>query len=438
MKSYDVIVIGAGPGGYVTAAAAVAMGKKTMIAERDKLGGTCLNRGCIPTKALSRSAEVALLMRRAAEFGVRAADISVDYAVAAARKDTVVDTLRQGVEIELQGADIVYGEAAFVGENVVEINDELYTAPQIIIATGSRSATLNIPGAKLCVDSDRLLSLTNLPESMAIIGGGVIGMEFASILQAFGVEVTVIEYCKEILPGFDSDVAKRLRMSLKRRGVTIVTSAQVTAIDEDGTVRYLQKDKEKSVKAEMVLMAVGRRPVLPRGLDLIGVEQERGAIVVDHKMATNVKGVYAVGDVNGKCMLAHVASAQGEVALGLNRNLAVVPSAVFTVPECAAVGFSEDKCQELGIEYLKGEMIFRANGKAVAMGEPDGMVKVLVDAATHKILGGHICGEHASDLIQEIALAMSAGVTADGLSATIHSHPSLSEIVYSAVAKAIG
>lgn len=438
MKSYDVIVIGAGPGGYVTAAAAVAMGKKTMIAERDRLGGTCLNRGCIPTKALSRSAEVALLMRRAAEFGVRASDISLDYATAAARKDTVVDTLRQGVEIELQGADIVYGEAAFVGENVVEINDELYTAPQIIIATGSRSATLNIPGAEQCVDSDRLLSFTELPGSMAIIGGGVIGMEFASILQAFGVEVTVIEYCKEILPGFDSDVAKRLRMSLKRRGVTIVTSAQVTVIDEDGTVRYQQKDKEKSVKAEMVLMAVGRRPVLPRGLELIGVEQERGAIVVDDKMATNVKGVYAVGDVNGKCMLAHVASAQGEVALGLNRNLAVVPSAVFTVPECAAVGLSEDKCQELGIEYLKGEMIFRANGKAVAMGEPDGMVKVLVDAATHKILGGHICGEHASDLIQEIALAMSAGVSADSLSATIHSHPSLSEIVYSAVVKAIG
>ncbi len=437
MKSYDVIVVGAGPGGYVTAAAAVGMGKKVMIAERGRLGGTCLNRGCIPTKALSRSAEVALLMRRAAEFGVRAGDISMDYAVAAARKDAVVDTLREGVAIELQGADIVYGEAAFVGEHVVEINDELYTAAQIVIATGSRSATLNIPGAELCVDSDRLLGLTELPKSIAIIGGGVIGMEFASILQAFGVEVTVIEYCKEILPGFDTDVAKRLRMSLKRRGVSVVTSAQVIAVEEGCTVRYLQKEKEKSVGAEMVLMAVGRRPVLPRGLDAIGVEQERGAIVVDDKMSTNVKGVYAVGDVNGKCMLAHVASAQGEVALGLNRNLDVVPSAVFTVPECAAVGLTEERCQSLGIEYLKGEMIFRANGKAVAMGEPEGMMKVLVDAATRKILGGHICGEHASDLIQEIALAMSGGLTADELAATIHSHPSLSEIVYGAVCKAV-
>ncbi|MDE7411737.1 MAG: dihydrolipoyl dehydrogenase [Paramuribaculum sp.] len=437
MKVYDVIVIGAGPGGYETAAKAAAMGKKTMIAERAQLGGTCLNRGCIPTKALSRSAEVALLMRRAEEFGIKSSGLSVDYSAVAARKDAVVAALREGVAIELQGVDVVYGEASFVGESVVEVNDELYTAQQIIIATGSRSAVLDIPGAELTIDSDKLLSLTELPESMVIIGGGVIGMEFASILQAFGVNVTVIEYCKEILPGFDSEVAKRLRMILKRRGVNIVTSARVIAVEQGITVRYIQKDKEKSVAAQIVLMAVGRRPVLPLGLDEAGVAVERGAIVVDETMATRVPGIYAIGDVNGRCMLAHAATAQGAVALGLIRNLNVIPSAVFTVPECATVGLTEEKCQAQGLDYLTGEMIYRANGKAQAMGETEGLVKVLVDAKTHHILGGHICGEHASDLIQEIALAMSAGVTADTLVATVHSHPSLSEIVHSAIIKAV-
>lgn len=436
MKEFDLIVIGSGPGGYETAAAAARMGRSTLIIERDKLGGTCLNRGCIPTKALCRSAEAAMLACDGARLGVAFSDVRPDYPAAAARKDEVVAALREGVAEELKDVVIVRGTARFVAQRVVEVGGEEYSAPQIIVATGSCPAALDIPGAELAVNSDFALASEELPESVVIIGGGVIGMEFASIYAAFGSKVIVLEYCREILPGLDAEVAKRLRMALKRRGITIAVGAEVKAVKDGFTVEYEEKGKAKSVSASMVLMAVGRKGVIPEGLEAQGARTDRGFIITDSRMATDIPGVYAVGDCNGRCMLAHAATAQGRVALGLLPEMPdVLPAAVFTRPECAMVGLTESRCQQQGLEYRAATATYRANGKAVAMDETDGMVKILVDAVTDRILGCHACGAHAADIVQEVSVAMQCGMTASALRSTVHIHPTLSELVVSALDK---
>lgn len=441
MEKSDLIIIGAGPGGYETAVEGAALGKKVTLIERDQPGGTCLNRGCIPTKTLCRSAEVAMTLANAGEFGFTDVSASLDFAKVMERKDKVVEELREGVRTLLKDVNVVYGDAKFRSASEVEINGVTYTAPQIIIATGSVPALLPIPGKELALTSDEILSIDSLPKSLCVIGGGVIGMEFASIFAAFGTEVTVLEYCKEILPPFDAEIAKRLRMSLKRRGINIITAAEVTSITEGPVVNYLVKGKEKSVSAEMVLMAVGRRPNLPEGITDAGAKLNRNAIAVnddmtvvfeDGKAPADVK-VYAIGDVNGRCMLAHAATRQGMVALGLADPTDVVPSAVFTVPECAMVGLTEECCIQDGRNVRIGKATFRANGKALAMGEPDGLVKMIVDADTDAILGCHICGAHAADLIQEVATAMQSGLKASAISSTVHAHPTLTEVALAAV-----
>lgn len=441
--NYDIIIIGAGPGGYETALNAARQGQKVLLIERGHLGGTCLNCGCIPTKALCRSAEVAVTIREAGDFGinVEVPPSLVDYAKVASRKDEVVSQLRQGVVELLKGVDVIEGEASFVSPRVVAVNGDTYSAPRIIIATGSAPARLPIPGAELAMTSDDLLSLASLPASIVIIGAGVIGLEFASILNAFGVKVTVVEFCREVLPPFDAEVAKRLRMSLKRRGIEILTDTRVTSIEAGMRVNCIAKGKEKCVEAEAVLMAVGRRPVLPPGLESLGVAVERGAIVVNDAMEvqwTDGHGpadvtLYAIGDVNGRCMLAHAATAQGEIVLGHVRRLDVIPSAVFTMPECAMVGLTEEQCRERGLEVKIGKATFRASGKALAMGETDGMVKVISDASTGLLLGCHICGLHAADLVQEAATVMTASQPASAIADAIHSHPTLGETLRSAL-----
>lgn len=316
----------------------------------------------------------------------------------------------------------------------VEAGGERYTAPRIIIATGSQPARLPIPGAEYAVSSDNFLSLTELPARVVIVGGGVIGMEFASILNAFGVEVTVVEYMKEILPPFDKDIAKRLRMALSRRGINIITSAAVKEIRPDHTVVYESKGKEGEVAADMVIMAVGRRPVLPAGLENTAVTVGKRGIEVNSEFMTAEPGVYAIGDVNGVMMLAHAASAQGKKVLGHEINLDVIPSAVFTSPECAMVGLTEEQCKEQALDYKAVKVPFRGNGKALAMGEADGLLKLIVDKSTHRLLGCHICGPHAADLIAEPALAMSRNLTVDAITATVHSHPTLTEVLATAAA----
>lgn len=279
------------------------------LVERDRLGGTCLNRGCIPTKVMAHAAS-ARSAASASDYGIGLTVTGVDFAALRRRRDEIVDTLRQNVGMLLSGVNLIIGDARFVAPMTVEVNGESMTADRIVIATGSSAASLPVPGASEAVSSDGLLSLEAVPDSLAIIGGGVIGLEFASIFSALGSRVTVIEYFKEVLPQFDKDVAKRLRMSMTAAGVTFVTGAEITAI-EPGAVRYRAGAKEGVVEASVTAMAVGRRPNLPEGLDIAGVETDRGVITVDPRtMRTSAPGIYAIGDVNGICMLAHAASAQ--------------------------------------------------------------------------------------------------------------------------------
>ena len=440
---FDIIIIGAGPGGYETAADAAAHGLTVAIVERDQMGGTCLNRGCIPTKALCRNAEVINLMRESEVWGVKTGEMEFDYAPVFERKEAVVKQLREGVEMLMgsPGITAIKGEAVLKDANTVVVNGEEYSAKNIIIATGSAPRGLPIEGADLAMTSDDILAMETLPKSLCIVGGGVIGMEFAAVFSTFGVEVTVIEYCKEILPPFDKDVAKRLKTVLSKRGIKIITSAAVNGISqgENGmTVTYELKGKPQSVTCEKVLMSVGRQPVLPQGLDAVGVTVGRRGIEVDDNMMTNVKGVYAIGDVNGRMMLAHAASAQGQRALHAimgkadDIKLDIVPSAVFTVPELAMVGLTEEQCAEKGLDVTVKKSFFRSNGKAVAMNETDGLLKMIVDNGTRQIVGCHICGAHAADLIQEVVTAMNAGATVDLLARSIHGHPTLSEVMLAA------
>lgn len=435
MKERDIIIIGAGPGGYELAAKAASRGLAVTLIERDELGGTCLNRGCIPTKALLRSAEVASIAGHAADFGICVGEVTPDFAKAVARKDAILGELREGISgmLTAAGVEVIKGNAVFTARDVVEVDQDSYSAPKIVIATGSQPAKLDIPGAELAVTSDELLNLTALPGSMVIIGGGVIGMEFAGIMYEFGVKVTVIEYCKEILPPFDRDIAKRLRTALSRRGVDIIVDAKVTSI-ESGCVNYERKGKEAVVETEMVMMAVGRRPVIPEMPDDMQLELNRGFVKVDDCMATTVGGVYAIGDVNGRCMLAHAASAQGDIVLGDARRLDVIPSAVFTNPECAMVGLTEEQCKEAGLDIKIGKAMFRANGKALALGETDGLVKLIAEAGTGHILGCHIMGPHASDLIQIVADMMAVDATVADLCRAVYGHPTLSEVILAAAA----
>ncbi len=453
----DLIIIGAGPGGYETAVKAAKAGLQTIIIEKASLGGTCLNAGCIPTKCLCYSAEV-----HDEVVAAGYADVAVDIAALVARKDSVVEKLRQGVAMLMKtpGIKLVEGEARFVDAHTIAVrkadgDEEQFTAPNVIIATGSVTKFLPIPGAhaKGVITSTEALNLTSLPKRLCIIGGGVIGMEFASIFRSFGVEVEVVEFMKEILPAFDRDIAKRLRTSLKKRGIGFHVGAAAKAIYEGEPMRveYEEKGKLQSLECDLVLMAVGRGANLEAiNLDDIGVAYTRRGISVDQDMQTNVPGVYAIGDVNGLCQLAHAATFQGYCALHhilsssvpdaaifgcenpYHAALTVIPAAVFTTPEVAMVGQPEEQLTEAGIEYKALKSFYRANGKALSMDADDGLVKILA-APDGTILGAHILGAHASDLIHEVAVVMRKGGTVGDIAHTVHAHPSLSEILLAAV-----
>lgn len=427
-EQFDLIIIGAGPAGYPAAAEAVSQGLKVAIIEKSEAGGTCLNRGCIPTKCLVHSAETLLTARNAAEDGVIVEGTpTIDFPAVRCRMDNVVSTLRQGVESMLKGAEVIRGEAKLAGTDplTVEVDGRVLTAPKVIIATGAAPAHLPVPGAELAITSDDLLRLEELPQSVAIIGAGVIGMEFASALAAMGVKVSVVEYCPEILPPVDAEIAKRLRMLLKRRGIDFHVGAKVTAI-EPGAVIFEAKGKSGRVEADTIVMAVGRRPVIPAGVDEVGVNINRGCIVVDPEtLQTNIPGLYAVGDVNGICQLAHAATAQAMRVMGKEVRLSPVPSVVFTIPEVAMVGTLEKDAPEGAVVHKN---TFRSNGKAMTMGQTDGMVKLVTDAEG-RLLGGTIMGPHAADLIQELTVAVAEGMTLNALRSIIHPHPTLCEVL---------
>ena len=460
-----IIIIGAGPGGYETALLAAKRGVEVVLVEAGHVGGTCLNEGCIPTKSFCRNAEVLDELRDAEAFGVTVLSYDFDFKAVAARKNAVVEQLRGGVEglLAHKLITLVRGKASFKDEHTVSvipsdpsvISSEAegrveksleYTADYIIIATGSVSASLPIPGADLpgVLTSREILDLEEVPARLCVIGGGVIGLEFASVFRSFGSEVTVLEYFKDILPRFDSDLSKRLKQSLGKRGIEINTQAQVTGISIDDSsvykVSYTRKGKEETVEADKVLMAVGRKAnVDSLNLADAGIEfTPRGIVVDDRTMQTNVPHIYAIGDINGKMMLAHAATFQGIVALdhimGIENNidLSVMPAAVFTTPEAASVGMTEDECKEAGRSVKCLKSFFRANGKAVTMAQTDGFCKLVVDAETGEILGCHLFGPHASDIVQEVCALISRKATIEQFKDIIHTHPTLTEVLQSA------
>ena len=453
-----IIIIGAGPGGYETALLAAKRGVEVVLIESGHVGGTCLNEGCIPTKSFCRNAEVLDGLREAETFGVTGLSYDFDFKTAAARKDAVVEQLRGGVEGLLghKLITLVRGMASFKDPHTVTVNGEEYQADYIIVATGSVSASLPIPGADLpgVLTSREILDILEIPKRLCVIGGGVIGLEFASVFRSFGSEVTVLEYFKEILPRFDSDLSKRLKQSLGKRGIEINTQAQVVGIEECGEeykVTYLRKGKEETVLADKVLMAVGRRAnVDSLNLSDVGIEYTSKGILVDNKtMQTNIPHIYAVGDINGRMMLAHAATFQGIVALdhimGVENDidLDVMPAAVFTSPEAAMVGMTEEDCKNAGVPFRCLKSFFRANGKAVTMGQTDGFCKVIVAAEPKegesssyqpgRLLGCHLYGPHASDIIQEACAMISRKATVAEFENIIHTHPTLTEVLQSAV-----
>lgn len=437
-NSFDIIIIGGGPGGYKTATYAASKVLTVLVVEKAELGGTCLNCGCIPTKTYARNAEIIQTLKEADVYGLDELSFSFNFKTAYERKNNVIDALRNGISTLLSapGITVVKGEAVLKSASSVSVNGEEYSAKNIIIATGSESKTLPIAGldADMICDSTWLLSTDILPKRICIVGAGVIGMEFASILNSFGCEVSVVEFLKECLPALDGDIAKRLRKCLEKRGVAFYMQSGLKSAAK-GKVVFEKKGKETELETEKVLLAVGRKPnVEGLGLDEVGIAYDKKGITVTDMMQTSVSGVYAIGDVNGRQMLAHAAEMQGKRAvnsiLGLQDDIRfdIMPAAIFTNPEAACVGKTEELLKAEGMEYICQKHYYRANGKALAMNETEGMLKLLADK-NGLIIGCHVYGAHAADLVQEVSVLMCRNTTLQQLHDMTHIHPTLSEII---------
>ena len=443
----DLIIIGGGPGGYVAAIRARQLGMSVVLIEKDAYGGTCLNRGCIPTKSYYQNAVVLKSIMSSHEFNVQVDNLSFDMAGARQRKNGIVHKLVSGVEklLQVNGVVRIKGTATLRDRNTVLVNGEEMQARNILIATGSIPASLPIPGIELrgVMNSDKLLDLDKVPERLAIIGGGVVGLEFACIFNAFGSKVTVLEYMPELLYNMDHELGKRLRVFLKKQKIIVHTSAaveKIEALEECWQLTAAGKKGLVKTQADAILVAGGRKACTTGlMLDTLGIATDgNGFIKVDSHFATNMEGIYAIGDVIGGAMLAHVASEEGIAAV---ENMAgidtvvhydAVPACVFTIPEIASVGLSEEAAKSKGIDFRSGKFQFAANGKALALGEPDGMVKVLADQED-VIIGMHIIGPHASDLIMEGTMMVRNRMKISDIIGTIHPHPTLNEAIMEAV-----
>ncbi|MGB7606351.1 MAG: dihydrolipoyl dehydrogenase [Lutisporaceae bacterium] len=445
----DVIVIGGGPGGYVAAIKAAQLGADVCLIEKDKVGGTCLNRGCIPTKALWRNAEILNTLKHIKEFGIELDGYSINIEKVQSRKQKVVDQLVSGIEqlLKANKIEVINGTASLIDKNTIAVtlfdgSTKELTAKNIIIATGSKTSIPPIEGADLegILTSDELLNFKEIPKRLTIIGGGIIGMEFAGIFSAMGSTITVINR-SSILKRVDSDIVKRFSVSVKKKGVELITDCSVDKIEKRDGLFYVIGENKKGkyeVEAEALLVATGRDPLL-EGINLegVGIEFSKRGIKVDANYETNIKDIYAIGDVNGKNMLAHAASHQGisvaEKIMGVeNSSHSPVPDCIFVFPEISSVGITEDEAKEQGIKYNASKFLFGANGKALSLGESEGFVKVLSNEQ-EEIIGVHIMGPHASDLIHEGTLAISAKLKIDDIKNTIHAHPTLSEAFHEAV-----
>lgn len=454
----DLLVIGGGPGGYVAAIRGAQLGKKVILIEEDKIGGTCLNRGCIPTKALYKNAEVINTLNNINSFGITVSDYTVDMIKVQQRKQEIVDKLKTGIEQLLKGnnIEVIKGSASFTGNKNVEVKDldgnkTNYTAENIIIATGSVDREVLVPGADLerVITSNEALELDHIPKKVVIYGGGVVGVEFASILSSLGAEVTIIKYTPRLLSKFDEEIARRLAMYIKKKGIKLVTGVNLTEIQsfDDGLKVIVTNDKGENSEfiCDYLLSSAGRKPnINGLNLEVENIEYDKKGIKVNESYETSSKNIYAIGDVIGGNMLAHLASEEGKICVenicGIESrvNYDAVPSCVFCFPEVSTVGLTEEEVKERGYDYIVGKTMFGANGKALTMGEGDGNIKIIADNNTHKILGVHIIGPHASDIIHEGVLAIENGLKIENIVKSIHAHPTLSEAFVEAVSGCLG
>ena len=453
-KTFDVVVVGTGPGGYVSAIRCAQLGLSVAAIEDDRPGGVCLNWGCIPTKALLRNAEVVHLIQRAGDFGVTVGEVKADYAQAVKRSRSVADRMAKGVEFLFKKNKITLfpGTGTLKSKSSVEVKgaagtETLEAARAIILATGSQPKSL--PGVtideKVVISSNGAVRNETRPKSIAVIGAGAVGMEFADVYAAYGTQVTVLEALPRVLPVEDEDASTLLNRLFTRRGITIKTGVKVSSVKPGGPGVIVETDGGR-VEAEQVLMAVGRGArTAGVGLETAGVTLERGYVKVSPTMETSVKGIYAIGDMAGAPLLAHKAMAEGVVAAEAIAgqhprpiDYTNVPSCTYCRPQVASIGFSEAKARENGREVQVGKFPFTASGKAVALGETDGFVKVVADKASGEILGAHIVGPEATEIIHEFAVGRTLEATLEEIMHTIHAHPTLSEAALEATLAALG
>ena len=454
-SNYDLVVIGSGPGGYVAAIRAGQLGLKTAIVEKEELGGVCLNWGCIPSKSLLKNAEIVSYFKRADEFGLKMDNFHADYSVAIDRSRKVVDRNTKGVAflLDKNKVDHIQGTAKIVGAGKVEIapDGNVLEAKNIIIATGARPRSippLPIDGEKIITSRESIV-LSDLPSSIVIVGGGAIGVEFAYIYKMYGVQVTIVEMLPRLVPSEDEDISAQLERAFKRHRIDFLTGAGVTGVDTSGAGVTVTVDKDgaaQTLECDKVLVAIGVQPnVEDLGLETVGIATGRIGIVVDEKMATNVAGIYAIGDVNGKLPLAHVASAQAVLAVeniaGLETqplDYVYMPRATYCMPQIASFGLTEAQAREQGKEIKIGTFNVQANGKALAMGEDAGLIKLVVDAKHGELLGGHLIGPEVTELLGELSMTRLLEGTVLELGWAVHAHPSLSEMLKEAALSAQG
>ena len=444
--NYDIVVLGAGPGGYECAIRCAQYGKKVALVEARDLGGTCLNRGCIPTKALLHGAEMFEAIKGAEACGVTVGEIGFDFAKLAEYKDGVVNKLRSGIAglEKAHGVKVIKGFGRIADAHTLSVEGENgvedISFDKLILATGSAPARPPIPGidGNNIVTSDEILTMNELPESFVIIGGGVIGIEFATLFATLGRPVTVIEMMPSILPGVDADLVRILGRVLKKKKVNIINNAKVVSIEGGDSVKvnYELNGEAKFAEGACCVVSVGRRAMTSGiGLDRVGVEMNRAFVNIDEYCRTNIENIYAIGDITGKIQLAHVASAQGLVAAANacgakdeKMDYSVVPSCIYTAPEIAFVGLGEDKAAAQGIEYKTGTFNVAGNGRAMIMGDAMGVAK-LIAAPDGKLLGAQLMCPRATDMIAELALAVKMGASIEDIASTIHPHPTVSEVV---------
>ena len=457
---YDLVVIGSGPGGYVAAVKASQLGMKTAVVERENLGGICLNWGCIPTKALLKSAQVYNYIAHASNYGVAAQPAEADLSAMVQRSRSVAETMSKGVQFLLKknNVDVIMGTAKVKPNHKIDVvdaqgNTTEYEADHIVIATGARSKVMpSMPqDGKRIIGYREAMTLPFKPKSMVVCGSGAIGSEFAFFYQSIGVQVTLVEFMPQILPNEDEDTASQISRSFRKMGMKVMASASVEKVDIDGavchvTIKDMKKNAETVVDCDVVLSAVGVVTNLENlGLEETGIAFERGKITVDDYYQTNVPGYYAIGDVVHGPALAHVASAEAicciEHIAGHQPklvNYANIPGCTYTTPEVASVGLTEKKALEAGKEILVGKFFFKASGKATAAGNTDGFIKMVIDKDTDGILGCHMCGDNVTEMIAGIVTARENGLTAKQVAGAIHPHPTMSEAVMEAIESAYG